>query len=1002
MSKALTFQEVILRLQRYWSDYGCTIWQPYSEKVGAGTMNPATYLRVLGPEPWNVGYVEPSYRSADGRYGENPNRMQMHYQFQVILKPDPGNPQELYLGSLEALGIDRREHDLRFVEDNWRQPALGAWGLGWEVLLDGQEISQYTYFQQAGGFPVDPVAVELTYGLERIVMPLQQVSSVWEIDWDGDLTYGEILLRPEIEHCTYAFEQADVERLMSMFDLFEAEAKACLDQGLVIPAHDYILRCSHTFNLLDCRGAIGVTERAHFYARMRTLARQEAELYIKQREEAGHPLLKTVPVSEPVPAELDAASLSAGVETFVLEIGTEELPAADLTRAIEQLRQSLPALLDRLRLAHGEVRVHGTPRRLAVVVEDVASRQPDLEQVVKGPPAKVAFDAEGNPTRAAEGFARSRGISVADLSVRELDGGQYAAAALREQGQLAGEALAMALPELVAGISFESNMRWNASGVAFSRPIRWSVALLGEAVLPFRYAGINSGRTSRGLRLFGSPEIVIPSGSSYETLMTDNQIIVDEGQRRDMIREQTLALAAEVGGVIPDDPALLDEVTNLVEYPTALRGEFEPEYLGLPDPILVSVMKKHQRYFPVVGAPDTDMAGRLLPYFIAVRSGDDQNLDIVRSGNEGVIRARFADAKFFYQNDLREHLGCYLPRLGTLTFQEKLGSVLDKVKRLERLAPCLGETLGLSAAELMTVQRAANLCKADLATQMVVEMTSLQGIMGREYALRSGEPAEVADAIYEHYLPRSAGDELPASLPGACIGLADRLDSLVGLFAAGFKPSGTRDPFALRRAALGIIQVLVDGELHINLGEAIARAADLLPLPADDTVQADVLDYILQRLRGVLLERGLRYDVVDAVLAEQGHDPYIAAQTARSLQQWASKEDWTDLLNAYSRCVRIVRDQEAEFAVDPDIFVEGESVALFQALQRARAALPTVADIDEVLAAVQALVPAITEFFDEVLVMVEDPALRANRLGMLQEIAALTRGAADLSRLEGF
>jgi glycyl-tRNA synthetase len=1002
MSKALTFQEVILRLQRYWSDYGCTIWQPYSEKIGAGTMNPGTFLRVLGPEPWNVAYVEPSYRSDDGRYGENPNRMQMHHQFQVILKPDPGNPQELYLGSLEALGIDRRQHDLRFVEDNWRQPALGAWGLGWEVWLDGQEISQYTYFQQAGGLPLDPVSVELTYGLERIVMPLQGVSSVWEIDWDGNLTYGEILLRQEIEHCTYAFERADVEQLNELYNTFEAEAQSCLEQGLVVPAHDYIVRCSHTFNLLDCRGAIGVTERAHYFARMRNLARQEAEAFVAQREEAGYPLLKGKPVDKPAPVALQVADLPTEAATFVLEIGTEELPAADLDSALEQLTQAAPALFEQARLDHGEIRVRGTPRRLAVVVESVAPRQPDREQIVRGPPARVAFDADGNPTRAAEGFARSRGIDVSALQVMDLEGGQYAAATIREQGQLAGEILADALSDFCAGITFSNNMRWNASGVAFSRPIRWLVALLGEAVLPFSYAGLTSGRVSRGPRPFGSPEIEVPSAADYEPLMAEQCAIIDPLQRSAAIHEQVMALAAEVDGVTPDDPALLAEVTNLVECPTALRGGFEAEYLDLPADILISVMKKHQRYFPLVGAPGTEREGKLLPYFIAVRNGDDENLHIVQAGNEAVIRARFADAKFFYQNDLRQHLGCYLPRLGTLTFQEKLGSVLDKVKRLERLAPRVGEMLNLSPAELMTVQRAANLCKADLATSMVVEMTSLQGIMGREYALRGGEPTEVADAIYEHYLPRSAEDALPASLPGAIIGLADRLDSLVGLFAAGFQPTGNRDPFALRRAALGVVQVLVDVELHIDLRTAIAHAADLLPVPASEEVQADVLDYVVQRLRGVLLERGLRYDVLDAVLAEQGYDPFHAAGTARSLQAWVEKEEWTDLLNAYGRCVRITRTEEQVYALDPADLVEPESKALYQALRQAQEALTPKPEIDEVLSAIQTLVPAITAFFDKVLVMDEDPTLRNNRLGLLQEIGALTHGLADLQQLEGF
>ena len=295
--KPLTFQQVIMRLEQFWAEHGCLIWQPYSEKVGAGTMNPATVLRVLGPEPWNVAYVEPSYRPDDGRYGENPNRMQMHIQYQVILKPDPGNPQELYLQSLEAIGIDRSQHDIRFVEDNWESPALGAWGLGWEVWLDGLEITQFTYFQQAGGFPLDPVAVELTYGLERIVMYLQGVRSVWEIDWDGQHTYGQVLLPQEIEHCKYNFDYANVERLKQMYNLFEDEAQNALAAGLVTPAHDYVLRCSHTFNVLDARGAIGVTERASYFARMRDLARQVAEAYAAQRKELGFPFLKQAPVS---------------------------------------------------------------------------------------------------------------------------------------------------------------------------------------------------------------------------------------------------------------------------------------------------------------------------------------------------------------------------------------------------------------------------------------------------------------------------------------------------------------------------------------------------------------------------------------------------------------------------------------------------------------------------------------------------------------------------------
>jgi glycyl-tRNA synthetase len=1002
MSKVLTFQEAILRLQRYWSDYGCTIWQPYSEKLGAGTMNPGTFLRVLGPEPWNVAYPEPSYRPDDGRYGENPNRMQMHIQFQVILKPDPGNPQELYLDSLAALGIDRRQHDLRFVEDNWQAPVLSAWGLGWEVWMDGQEISQYTYFQQAGGFSVDPVSVELTYGLERIVMSLQRVRSVWEIDWDGTLSYGDILLRPEIEHCTYDFEVADVGRLTQMFDLFEAEAAACMEKELIVPAYDYVARCSHTFNLLDARGAIGVTERAHYFGRMRNLSRQVAEAYIRLRQSLDYPLLKAVPQVEQetaVPAPPEPGHCE---ETLLLEIGTEELPAGDLTSALQQLEHAVPHLLNELRLAHGPVHVAGTPRRLVIVVEAVAPHQASQESAVKGPPASRAYDAEGRPTQAALGFARSRNVDVSELEVRELDGGQYVVAVVREGGRPASEVLTAALPGLIASLTFDMSMRWNASGVAFSRPIRWFVALLGKAVLPFSYAGVQSGRVTQGLRPYGSPAIEIEEASGYWQAMADHHIMVDVHERQQIIREQAQALAAEVDGVIADDPALLEEVANLVEWPTPLLGHFEEAYLELPADILITVMKKHQRYFAVFGAPGTRRAGQLLPSFVAVRNGDHENLPIVQLGNQEVIRARFADAKFFYQNDVRQHLACFVPALERLTFQEKLGSMLDKVKRLERLAPRLGETLNRPPAELMTLQRAANLCKADLVTQMVVEMTSLQGIMGRAYAMRSGEPQEVADAILEHYLPRFAGDKLPTSLPGIILGLADRLDSLAGLFAVGLEPSGTKDPFALRRAALGIVQVLVESRLHFDLRQAIQEAARLLPIPADESIQAAVLDYIAQRLRGMLMDEGLRYDVVDAVLAERQYDPYMAAETAYRLNEWVQRDDWMALLNAYARCVRIVRSEETRYPVQPERFVEKASKALYDALRKAQALIPERPTVDQVLRAIQTLIPAINAFFDQVLVMDPDPSLRENRLGLLQEIASLPQGIADLARLEGF
>jgi len=1007
MEKPLSFQEVIMRLERFWAEHGCTIWQPYSEKVGAGTMNPATVLRVLGPEPWNVAYVEPSYRPADGRYGENPNRMQMHIQYQVILKPDPGNPQELYLESLQALGIDPRQHDIRFVEDNWESPALGAWGLGWEVWLDGLEITQFTYFQQAGGIDLDPVAVELTYGLERIVMFLQEVRSVWEIGWDGIHTYGDILLQPEIEHCTYDFEMADVSRLQQMYSLYEAEAKDALAHSLVIPAHDYLLRCSHTFNLLDARGAIGVTERARYMARMRELARAVAEAYLKQREGMGYPLLKVQG------SRLKAQGTEGGGEKpslplapcpLLLEIGTEELPASDLSSALEQLRLLVPQALEEARLDCEGYRVVGTPRRLAVYVAGLAPQQRDREQVVKGPPKAKAFDPAGRPTQAAIGFAKSRGLAVEDLKVQEFEGKEYVVATAVERGRPAPDVLRELLPGLISSLRFDLSMRWNESQVVFSRPIRWLVALLGDEVIDFGYAGVATGRISCGLRPLGSPELTIPRADDYFEVMEANQIVVDPEERRRSVKDQIERLAAEVGGKVPDDPDLLEEVTNLVEQPMALRGFFDPEFLKLPKEVLITVMREQQRYFPVVKDErrETKDTSRLSPYFIAVCNGDSQSLDLVRQGNGEVLRARFADADFFYKADTKRSLEEFLPRLDTLTFQERLGSVLDKVRRLEKLAPRLGQILGLPPSELEVAQRAACLCKADLATQMVVEFTSLQGTMGREYALRSGDNPAVAEAIFEHYLPRFAGDALPQSWPGILVGLADRLDSLVGLFAVGLIPTGSADPYGLRRGALTLIQILIEKGISLSLSEAVSEAAELLPVTVDEARLAEVLSFIAQRLRGWLLEAGFRYDLVDAVLTERGDDPYLAYRTVADFAPWVERDDWMEILWAYSRSLRIVREFETTFPLDPAKLIEPSTQRLYEAHLACRAQVRPDSTIDQLFTAFRPMVEPINTFFDDVLVMTEDRELRENRLALLQRIAALTKGIVDLTRVEGF
>lgn len=1009
MSPVPTMQDVIMRLNQYWSAHGCLLWQPYSEKVGAGTMNPATVLRVLGPEPWNVAYVEPSYRADDGRYGENPNRMQMHNQYQVILKPDPGNPQELYLGSLEAIGLDRTRHDIRFVEDNWESPALGAWGLGWEVWLDGQEITQFTYFQQAGGMQLDPVSVEITYGLDRIVMYLQNKREVWAIQVDDSHVYGDVYKTPEIEHSVYNFELANVDRLKTLFDLYQAEAEACIERGLVVPAHDYVLRQSHTFNLLDARGAIGVTERAKFFAAMRNQARQIAELYVQQREREEYPWLPdeangTNSGGTSLHDEENAdAPVATMPQSFVLELGSEELPPHDVLDGIDQIEEKLGALLKEYRLDFSALRVTGTTRRLVAYVTGVAPKQHDQTEEKRGPALDRAFDAHDEPTKAALGFARGQGVDVEELEKR--DG--YVYAVKHVAGQPAIAVLPKLCTDLLNSLRWGKAMRWNSTGIAYPRPLRWIVAIYGDQPVRFSWAGTHSSAVSRGPRFADAAANLEPgqfttfpikNAGEYFAAVAAQGIVVNRDERRSMIRRLVESTAARVGGTTPDDPDLLDEVTDLVEAPQALLGQFEEHFLELPMPVLIGVMKKHQRYFPVL------RNGELLPYFVTIANATNlAHPDVVVAGNEGVIRARYADAAFFYRQDTGRSLESFTERLSTLTFHEQLGSMLDKAHRLEKLAPQIGEMLDASDEEKAIVTRAAALSKSDLMTSMVIEMTSLQGIMGEIYATQSDEPDAVGQAIREHYLPRNAGDAAPASKPGLILSLADKLDSLAGLFAAGAIPTGSADPFGLRRTALGLVNNLLDAEVEFSLHEGLVKAAALQPIDVNADVLRETEEFLIRRLQGILLEAGFNHDVVEAVLMARGDNPIAAFRACKALQGVVKADWWESTFTAYARCARITRNLEETLPLNSTAYQEQVEQDLHTAYDGAAAAFDVADEPANVLGdELRKLTQPINAYFDKVLVNADDETVREARLALVQHIAQLPANVADLSRLQGF
>ncbi len=973
-------QDAILRLTTYWVEHGAVLAQPYNTEVGAGTLNPATFLRVLGPEPWRTAYVEPSVRPDDSRYGENPNRLQTHTQFQVILKPDPGDPQELYLGSIRALGIDTARHDVRFVEDNWESPALGAWGLGWEVWLDGLEITQFTYFQAAGGQSLDPVSVEITYGLERILMALQGVDHFKNIAYAAGVSYGEIYAQPELEMSTYYLDEADVGAHRQLFEIYQAEAARLLEKRLPVPAYNYILKCSQTFNVLDSRGAIGTTERARAFARMRHMAHAVAQLWVQRREELGYPL--GVYRSPPPPEPHGDGEFPTAAAPALLEIGTEELPADDVAAAIQQLSSKLPTALAAARLHHGAVEVRATPRRIVASVADVAPRQPDRSVTVRGPRADRAFDADGQPTPAAVGFARKQGLEVAELGRVEEGGNTFLVAVRVEAGRPAADVLAEVLPEVAGSVRFDRNMRWGAGPVAFSRPIRWLVALLGEAVVPFRYGDLITGRRTRVLRDDEHPTVDLPGAAAYAATMAEHGITYDGGARRAHIVDEATKLAESEGGAIDavGEAPLIDEIANLIENPVVLVGHFDRRYLDLPPEVLTVVMKKHQRYLPIRAVD-----GALRPAFVAVANGPI-DIDVVRAGNENVLRARYADAAFFFQRDLTRPLQDFRVGLATLTFEERAGSMLDRAQRTAQLAGWLADRLGLSEEQRQILDRAAFLAKADLATEMVVELSSLAGQMGRIYALRQGEPAAVADAIFEHTLPRQAGDRLPESKIGAVLAVADRADALAALFAVGAQPSGSADPYGLRRAASGLVAIVLAHQLPVDLRTLFAAADRLQEVAITPAATEELLDFVRRRLEQRLLDEGHRADLVRAVLVV-ADQPARSVATLLELEALLEDEQFRTVATAYRRSLRIAKGVEAG-PVDPALFEDRAETALWEAYQALAGDLAGATTVGQFAARLAPLVEPINAFFEQVLVMAEDPAVRANRLRLLAQLVA--------------
>ncbi|MBD2506182.1 glycine--tRNA ligase subunit beta [Nostoc muscorum FACHB-395] len=710
---------------------------------------------------------------------------------------------------------------------------------------------------------------------------------------------------------------------------------------------------------------------------------------------------------------------------FLLEVGTEELPASFLSDALIQWRERIPKSLEANSLQGESVQVYGTPRRLAVLIKGLPSQQADREEEIKGPPAQAAFK-DGQPTAAALGFAKKQGVELDALFLRPTDKGEFVFVQKRIPGRPVAEILTELVQEWIWGLEGKRLMRWGDGDGRFSRPIRWLVALLDETVLPLELVNgsktIQSDRISQGHRVLHPEPVTIAQATDYVTALKSAYVTVDPEERENLIKEQVKAVAESLSGYTVIYPDLLAEVTNLVEYPSTVVGKFEPEFLELPTEVITEVMVTHQRYFPVFKPGSSEQ--ELLPNFITISNGDPKKSDIVAVGNERVIRARLADGRFFYEADLTKPLESFLPQLEKVTFQEELGSVRTKIDRVVKIAEQITTQLKLAENQSQKIQRAALLCKADLVTQMVYEFPELQGIMGEKYALASGEDAEVAKAIYQHYLPTGAGDNLPETLTGQIVGLADRLDTLVSIFGLGLIPSGSSDPFALRRAANAVVKITWFYNLPINLDDLLAQiSTDFAAKYQKDqaSLTTALQEFFLQRIRTLLQEeKQIDYDLVNAVLGE--NDPEYTERTLKDLldvrdralylQQIRNDSTLDNIYETVNRSTRLAaqgdldtKQLEPTSVVRPELFQKPSETALYNALIESVPQTQTAQQTRNyqlLVAALGKIAPTVSSFFDgpdSVLVMDSDPEIKRNRLHLLGLVRNHARVLADFGAI---
>lgn len=1041
----ITFQQIILTLQAYWSQQGCALLQPIDMEVGAGTSHVHTFLRAISPEPWRAAYVQASRRPKDGRYGVNPNRLQHYYQYQVVLKPSPENIFDVYLDSLKALGFDLKQNDVRFVEDDWENPTLDAWGLGWEVWINGMEITQFTYFQQVGGFDCRPMLGEITYGLERLAMYLQKVENIYDLVWtewkeqnpngstkSSCLTYGDIYYQNEVEQSKYNFEQANIDLLFTFFNSYKTEAKRMIRNKLTLPAYELVLKAAHTFNLLDARGAISVTERATYIGDIRTLSRLVAQAYYDSRARVNFPMLdnsehtvcqNSAPMKEHCNAhyvnstskgqvhisqeatESTQSIIPTNHATLLVELLTEELPPKALVCLSDTFAQSIAHKLAAHDLIEGELSFesYATPQRLAVIVKHVRSVVPGKQVREKLLPVSVAFDANGQPTAplvkklAMFGFHDFR---MLDLE-RALDGKnemlfiKYVAPNVRLTTELQAvldETFDISNLPILRMMTYQS---LNNSNIRFIRPVRRLTVLHGENIVPVNAFGINASNITRGHRFLSDKFISIPHADAYkQTLLNKGYVISNFADRKETIRSYLLAHANGDQVIMPE--ALLNEVTALVEWPIVYDCHFEDEFLQVPQECLILTMQTNQRYFALA-----DSAGKLRARFLIVSNIETKTPTDIITGNERVVHSRLTDAKFFFEHDKKKRLSERVPLLANVVYHNKLGSQLQRIERLEGLARVIASMMGV---DISLATLGARLAKADLLTDMVGEFPELQGTMGTYYARHDREPEEIALTCREHYQPRFADDILPVTMTGTVVALADKLEILVGIWGIGLQPTGGKDPFALRRHALGVLRLIIEKQLPLDLSKLLRETYTYFSTQPNVVDSTDAIyKFCMDRLHSLLHARGYAISEIDAVLSLNPTRLDDIVVRLDAVHKFTTLTEAAALIAVNKRISNFLKKSETlTGGVKTTLLIEVAEKALHAQLEqitpRVQSQL-TKRQYINALTVLTELREPVDTFFNSVTIKAENPSLRANRLALLSALHQQMNCVAKISQL---